>query len=127
MKTDILSKTDIKYIISNFYQKLLNDKTMFPFFKEILIEEILEPHLEIITDFWQDILFHTHNYKNNPMNIHLDFHKKMNFEKKHFKIWLQYLSETIDDNFVGNNSENMKNRAISIANVMKVKMNLYSN
>ena len=127
MKTDILSRADIKFIISNFYKKLLNDKTMFPFFKEIVEKQTLEPHLEIISNFWQDILFHTHNYKNNPMQIHLDFHQKMNFERKHFEIWLQYLSQSIDESFVGINSRNMKNRATSIANVMQVKMNLYSN
>tara|TARA_R110001632_G_scaffold63953_5_gene152413 strand:+ start:7163 stop:7546 length:384 start_codon:yes stop_codon:yes gene_type:complete len=127
MKPDILSRADIQLVISNFYKKLLKDDSMFPFFKEIVAEGTLESHLEIITDFWEDLLFQTYNYKNNPMQKHLNFHQKMNFEKRHFESWLQYLSTTIDADFSGVNSENMKTRALSIANVMKVKMNLYTN
>ena len=83
MKPDILSRTDIKFIISNFYKKLLKEDSMSPFFKEIVEEGTLELHLDIITDFWEDLLFQTYNYKNNPMQKHLDFHQKMNFEKRH--------------------------------------------
>lgn len=125
MKTDILSRNDIYFIIADFYKKLVKDRMMYPFFKDIVAQNDLVSHLEIITDFWEDILFQTHTYKNNPMQKHLDFHQKMNFTKKHFDRWLQYLSSTIDANFVGINSENMKTRALSIANVMQVKMNLY--
>ena len=114
MKPDILSRADIQLVISNFYKKLLKDDSMFPFFKEIVAEDTLESHLQIITDFWEDLLFQTYNYKNNPMQKHLDFHQKMNFEKRHFESWLQYLSATIDADFSGVNSENMKSRALSI-------------
>ena len=125
MKTDILSRNDIHFIIADFYKKLVKDTTMYPFFKDIVEQDQLESHLEIITDFWEDLLFQTYKYKNNPMEKHLEFHQKMNFTKKHFERWLQYLSSTIDAQFMGFNSENMKTRALSIANVMQVKMNLY--
>tara|TARA_R110002072_G_scaffold99971_4_gene219820 strand:+ start:902 stop:1285 length:384 start_codon:yes stop_codon:yes gene_type:complete len=125
VKTDILSRNDIYFVIADFYKKLVKDKTMVPFFKDIVEQDQLEPHLEIITDFWEDVLLQTYKYKNNPMQKHLDFHQKMSFTKKHFDLWLQYLSSTIDAHFMGVNSENMKTRALSIANVMQVKMNLY--
>jgi hemoglobin len=125
VKTDILSRNDIHFIIADFYKKLVKDTTMYPFFKDIVEQDQLESHLEIITDFWEDLLFQTYKYKNNPMEKHLEFHQKMNFTKKHFERWLQYLSSTIDAQFMGFNSENMKTRALSIANVMQVKMNLY--
>ena len=125
MKTDILSRNDIHFIIADFYKKLVIDKTMVPLFKDIVEQDQLEPHIDIINDFWEDLLFQTYKYKNNPMQKHLDFHQKMSFTKKHFDLWLQYLSSTIDANFRGINSENMKTRALSIANVMQVKMNLY--
>ena len=125
MKTDILSRNDIYFVIADFYKKLVIDKTMVPLFKDIVEQDQLEPHIDIINDFWEDLLFQTYKYKNNPMQKHLDFHQKMSFTKKHFHLWLQYLSSTIDANFRGINSENMKTRALSIANVMQVKMNLY--
>lgn len=124
-KTDISSRKDIKFIIATFYEKLLADVKMYPFFKDIVHQNHLEEHLEIITDFWEDILFQSYKYKNNPMQKHLDFAKKMPFSKEHFLIWLDYLQSTIDDFFEGTIAHLMKTRAQSIAMVMQVKMKLY--
>lgn len=123
---DIATRKDISLIITNFYSKLLEDEFMYPFFHEIVEDGKLNHHLEIITDFWEDILLQTHKYKNNPMRIHLDFHAKMSFSKAHFTTWLKHLTTTIDENFKGVVSENMKNRAQSIAMVMQTKMQLYN-
>lgn len=125
MKLDIRFRKDIKFIITTFYDKLLADEIMFPFFKEVVEHNQLEHHLEIITDFWEDLLLQTYKYKNNPMQKHLDFQKKMDFEKEHFDLWLKYLTETITDNFDGEIAEAMKTRANSIAMVMQLKMGLY--
>lgn len=125
MKPDIQSRQDLETIIPNFYKKLISDQTLFPFFEEIVNTNSLEHHLSIIIDFWQDLLFQTYLYKNNPMQKHLDFHQKMKFEKHHFALWLQYLTETIDEGFEGENALNMKTRASSIATVMQLKMDLY--
>lgn len=125
MKPDITSRKDIKFIISTFYDKLLADDIMFPFFKEIVEHDELEHHLEIITDFWEDLLLQTYKYKNNPMKKHLDFQQKMDFRKVHFEHWLQHLTETITNNFDGEVAHSMKTRANSIATVMQLKMGLY--
>lgn len=125
MKPDISSREDIKLIISKFYDKLLIDKKMIPFFKEIVTQNHLEEHLEIITDFWNDILFHTVTYKNNTMQKHLDKNVFVKFKKEHFTIWITYFSTTIDTYFIGINAEQMKNRAMSISTVMQLKMNVY--
>jgi hemoglobin len=69
MKLDISSRKDIKSILSEFYNKLLMDEKMLPFFEEIICNNQLEHHLEIITDFWEDILFDTTLYKNNAMQL----------------------------------------------------------
>tara|TARA_B110000091_G_scaffold200151_1_gene230633 strand:+ start:615 stop:923 length:309 start_codon:yes stop_codon:yes gene_type:complete len=70
MKLDISSRKDIKCILILFYEKLLADEKMAPFFEEIVVNKQLDHHLEIITDFWQDILFDTTLYKNNTMKTH---------------------------------------------------------
>ena len=125
MITDIQSREDLEKIISRFYQKLIQDALMYPFFEEIVEKNDLESHLSVIVDFWEDILFQTYKYRNNPMKKHLDFHKKMKFEKEHFQQWLSYLNQTIDDHYKGSVSDRMKARATSIALVMQTKMNLY--
>lgn len=125
MKKDISSRKDIKLIITSFYDKLLSDKIMFPFFEDIVAQNHLEAHLEIITDFWNDILFDTNTYSNNVMQKHLDKNSFIAFEKEHFAIWVSYLFDTINVNFEGEKASNMKNRATSISTVMQLKMNIY--
>mgnify|MGYP000471736549 FL=1 len=125
MKKDITSRKDIELIISKFYKKLLADKDMLPFFEEIVKSNHLEAHIDTITNFWEDILLYTSNYSSNVMQKHLDFDKKVKFTKEHFSIWVNYLSVTIHDNYEGQNAQNMKDRASSIAMVMQVKFKLY--
>ncbi|WP_288955890.1 group III truncated hemoglobin [uncultured Polaribacter sp.] len=125
MKPDISSRQDIKYIITSFYDLLLADKKMIPFFVDIVTQNHLEEHIEIITDFWNDILFDTNTYSNNVMQKHLDKNVFVKFKKEHFSIWVSYLFQTIDSNFIGEKAHNMKNRARSIATVMELKMGLY--
>ncbi|PQJ81114.1 group III truncated hemoglobin [Polaribacter glomeratus] len=126
MKADISSRKDIKHIISKFYEKLLVDQKMIPFFSDIVIENQLEHHLEVITDFWNDILFDTISYSNNVMKKHLDKNVFVTFKKEHFTLWVSYFLETIDTYFAGENSERMKTRAQSIATVMQLKLNLFT-
>ncbi|WP_397447270.1 group III truncated hemoglobin [Polaribacter sp. R77954] len=124
-KPDISSRADIKQIITRFYDKLLNDEKMLPFFQEIVQKNQLEQHLEIITDFWNDILFDTLTYTNNVMQKHVDVNVLVSFNKAHFSIWVSYFIDTINTLFYGENSERMKSRAQSIATVMQLKMKLY--
>lgn len=127
MKPDISSRKNIKLIITKFYDKLLIDDKMLPFFEDIVQENQLEHHLEIITDFWNDILFDTITYQNNVMQKHLDKNTFVKFQKEHFTIWVSYFFTTIDTYFEGQNASKMKTRAQSIATVMQLKMNLYQN
>ena len=125
MKSDVTSRESIHFIISDFYSKLINDKSTRPFFENFIKENSLEKHINIITDFWEDILFNTIKYSNNVLQKHLDVNTEIKFEKEHFELWLNYFIETISNNFSGLNVELMKNRAKSIATVMQVKMKLY--
>ncbi|WP_405565541.1 group III truncated hemoglobin [Polaribacter sp. Asnod6-C07] len=125
MKPDISSRKDIKFIITHFYDKLLVDKMMIPFFEEIVAKNQLEHHLETITDFWNDILFDTLTYQNNVMQKHVKINAFLKFKEVHFGIWVSYFFDTIDANFEGEKAHIMKSRASSIATVMKLKMNVY--
>lgn len=125
MKKEIVSREDVKYIITVFYDKMLNDAVMFPFFEEFVNQGTLENHLDVITDFWEDILFETNKYSQNVLKKHLDKNAFLKFEKQHFNLWLAYFNQTIDQEFEGEKVILMKNRAQSIATVMQLKMNLY--
>ena len=121
---DVLNRHDLELLIADFYEAMLKDPIVGFIFTDVA-KINLEDHLPIIVDFWQDLLFQTYLYKNNPMQKHLDFHQKVKFEKHHFALWLQYLTETVDEDFEGENALNMKARASSIATVMQLKMDLY--
>ncbi|TVZ55477.1 hemoglobin [Lutibacter sp. Hel_I_33_5] len=125
MKSDITTREDIVILIESFYQKLLDDEHMSPFFKDIVAKGKLKHHLEVITDFWEDILLHSTKYKNNTMQKHVDFASKIPFKKEHFKIWVSYFFKTLDEHFLGENVEVLKNRVRSIATVMQLKLNVY--
>jgi len=125
MKPDISSKEDIKFIITKFYDLLLADQKMIPFFKDIVANNHLEEHLNVISDFWNDLLFDTNSYASNVMKKHVDKNVFVTFKKEHFSIWMSYFFETIDTNFDGEKAHNMKNRARSIATVMELKLGVY--
>ena len=122
MKKDIQSRDDINLLITEFYNRLLKDETINHFFEEIVQHHKLKHHLEIITDFWEDILLNTVKYGRNAMKPHLDLNKKKPFLATHFDTWLQHFNTTIDSNFKGKLVELAKIRALSIATVMKIKM-----
>ncbi len=122
MKHDIQTREDIKVFIHQFYGVLLKDAELNHFFEGLMTHDKLQHHLTIIVDFWEDILLKTTNYSNNAMKPHLALHKNKPFLTKHFDIWLGHFNTTIDSNFKGEKVEFAKTRALSIATVMKIKM-----
>lgn len=122
MKEDIKNRDDLYVILSEFYKKLLLDDKMQHFFEKFQDKNLLEKHLQILVDFWDNILFYSNTYHKNAMLPHIDLNKKKPFKKTHFDIWLQHFSQSIDDNFNGENAEVAKNRARSIATVMQLKI-----
>jgi len=122
MKTDIKTRDDIHLLITQFYNRLLEDKNINHFFEDIIESNSLKHHLEIIVDFWEDILLNTVKYNRNAMKPHLDLNIKKTFSAKHFDIWLQHFNTAIATSFKGDKAKIAKNRALSIATVMKIKM-----
>ncbi len=121
--TDIRNRNDLYFLLSNFYNKLLLDEKINFIFTEIA-QINLEEHLEVITDFWEQTLFFKTGYRNNVLQIHQNLHHKFPLQKIHFDIWLKYFNSTVDENFEGDNAEIIKTKALSIATVMQIKMNL---
>ncbi|WP_196890482.1 group III truncated hemoglobin [Aureivirga marina] len=122
MKNDIQNREDLYLIVSEFYKKLLNDAEMHHFFSEIVANDSLEEHLQVLVDFWDNILFYSNTYHKNAMQPHLEKNEEFPFERKHFQKWLDFFKQTVDENFEGENAHVIKNRATSIATVMEIKV-----
>lgn len=122
MKRDIKTRGDLYLIVSNFYKNLLHDPDMNHFFEKFHQPENLEHHLQILVDFWDNILFQSNTYRKNAMIPHIELNKDKPFQKSHFEHWLKYFTCAVDDHFAGENAEVIKNRALSIATVMQLKI-----
>jgi hemoglobin len=53
---------------------------------------------------------------------HQALHQKSNMTAEHFKRWLQLFNDTVNELFEGDNAEIIKQRALSIATVMQIKI-----
>ncbi len=120
--TDIQNREDLYAIVCLFYEKLFSDTQMAPFFKAFRQPESLEKHLQILVDFWDNILFYSGSYTKNAMLPHIEMNKKIPFKSEHFKLWMHYFTEAVDSLYSGEHSEIIKSRAQSIATVMQIKI-----
>lgn len=118
---DIENRTDIELLLREFYNRLLKDGSINYIFTEVA-KLNLEEHLPHLADFWDQTLFHTGGYRKNVMQIHLDLNQKEKLTDKHFETWLGHFYATADAYFAGPVTEAAKTRALSIANVMKIKI-----
>lgn len=122
MKGDIRNREDIYLLVKDFYVKLMNDDLMHHFFSAFSNPELLEEHLHILVDFWDNILFFSGTYQKNAMRPHLDLQPKKPFKSEHFKQWLLHFNNTVDEHFSGEIAHAAKSRALSIATVMQIKI-----
>ena len=122
MLKDIENRDDIYLLVKMFYVKLLNDDVMHHFFEHFTYPIHLEEHLQILVNFWDNILFYSGTYKKNAMQPHIDLQAIKPFQVQHFQHWLLHFKNTVDEHFVGENAHAAKSRAISIATVMQIKI-----
>jgi hemoglobin len=121
MKKDLEQRADIELLITRFYDKVIADDVIGYIFNDIA--KVNWPkHLPIMFDFWENVLFFTGTYEGNPMTVHQHLHRVVPLTKAHFDRWYQLFSQTVDELFEGNNAMLAKQRALSIATIMQVKI-----
>lgn len=120
-KADIATRKDIEALLQSFYELLLVDKSVGFLFTEVVTLDLKE-HLPKLADFWEDQLLGTNNYRGNPMMVHRQLHMKSNLKKEFFDRWLNLFNQTIDAQFAGPKAHLAKERALSIATVMQIKL-----
>jgi hemoglobin len=118
---DIETREDIYYLLEQFYAKAIPDTTIGYFFTA-LAKIDMTAHLPVITDFWEMVLLNGTRYKKNAIAIHQNLHRLSPMEDRHFTRWLQLFTTTVDELFSGDRAELAKQRAQSIATVMKIKI-----
>lgn len=121
MKKDIEDRNDIELLIDSFYNKVRRDEVIGYIFNDVAKVDWAH-HTPIICDFWENILFQTRAYTGNPMATHLKLHALYPLTKSHFDRWKKLFTETVDDYFKGRNAELAKQKAMSIATMMQIKI-----
>jgi hemoglobin len=116
---DIQSEADVARLVNVFYDKVRQDSLLAPVFDPV-IQNNWEHHLTRMTDFWSTLLLYTKKFTDDPLTRHLP----LPIAKEHFDRWLQLFHETVDELFQGHIAENAKNRANSIARIMKAVKNI---
>lgn len=125
MKNDIANRDDILRLVTLFYKKLLADSSISYIFTDVAKID-LPHHLDILVDFWDNILFQHDVYRKNAMQPHLILHQQTPLQKHHFETWLNYFNESVDELFDGEKAFLAKERALSIATVMQIKISQLS-
>ena len=72
---DIENKEDILQLVTLFYIKLLEDKSISYIFTDV-VKIKLEEHLPILVTFWSQAVLGTGGYTNNLTQLHLDVNAK---------------------------------------------------
>lgn len=121
MLPDILNRQDIEALINAFYARVREDSLIGPIFTE-KVKVQWEKHLPLMYDFWENVIFYTGHYSGNPMLIHKQLHERFTLSRADFARWLKLFTQTVDQHFSGDNAELIKQRAISIATVMQIKI-----
>ena len=119
-KHDIENSEDVKLLIDTFYDRVKQNEKIGYIFNDIA-KVNWDKHLPVMYNFWENILFFTGSYSGNPMAVHGHIHRLANFTAEHFDEWLRLFTSSVDELFEGEKAELAKQRAISIATVMKIK------
>ena len=107
--------------MQQFYKKLLADPSISYLFTDIAKID-LDHHLPVLVDFWDNILFGSDTYRKNAMQPHITLHAKSPIEDHHFETWLKYFKASVDESFEGEKAFQAKERATSIATIMKIRV-----
>jgi hemoglobin len=118
---DIETRADIELLMQVFYNKALTDETIGYFFTEV-VPLNMEVHIPLIVDFWETVLLGKAAYKGNVMQVHQHIHSLSAFKEEHFARWVSLFQQTVNELYSGDHAELAKQRAESIATLMRIKL-----
>ncbi|MCB0854643.1 MAG: group III truncated hemoglobin [Bacteroidetes bacterium] len=118
MKPDITSRTEIKQLVDQFYQKVRQDDLIGPIFNERIQPEAWPPHLEKMYSFWSMVLLGEMGYRGHPFAKHAP----LPIDHQHFSRWLELFEETVNEHFEGKIADLAVLRSKSIGGVFESKL-----
>lgn len=111
---DLQDRADVAVLVDAFYRRVFEDPVIGPIFTDVARMD-LDHHLPIITDFWDTVLFNTHRYRRDLLQLHLALNRRFPLEARHFERWLALWSRTVDEHYSGLKAELAKTQGRRIA------------
>ncbi|MFT5166176.1 MAG: hemoglobin [Saprospiraceae bacterium] len=121
MKKDIETRTDIEFLIWDFYKQLKTDETIGFIFTEVLQLDF-DKHIPVICDFWESVLLHNPVYQGNVMHKHIDLDKKVKLLPEHFDRWMELFLGITNQHFEGEVTDELIKRVNLIKPLMQFKV-----
>ena len=121
MKKDIENRQDLEALMVSFYSIAIADDVIGHYFTKIIPLD-LDKHIPVIVNFWETVIFDKAAYRGNVFGVHEHIHTLSIFEDKHFERWVILFKQSVDELYAGENAEKIKQRAESIATVMRIKL-----
>lgn len=110
---DIRSKQDVEQLVDQFYDRVLKDELLAPFFSKLNFSA----HLPKMVHFWSFVLLDEPGYTTNVTEKHAN----MTLNKALFDRWVNLFSETVDSLFEGEKANLAKQRAAIMGWTMAIK------
>lgn len=106
----------------SFYEKAFRDERIGIFFTEVVPLD-LPTHIPLIAAFWESVVLNGRGYRKNVMEVHRHIHHLKQITRADLDRWLEIFQATVDEFFQGDKASLMKQRAVSIATLMDIKLN----
>lgn len=119
MKKDILHRDDVTRLVTDFYDRVVKDTLLAPFF----VHTDFEAHMPRMIDFWCFTILDEGSFRGNIF----DKHAPLPLQDVHFEKWLQIFETTLYDHFEGVNADKALQRAKLIGYTFASKMKAQQN
>ncbi len=123
---DIENRQDIELLVNTFYDRVRKDELIGHIFNDTIGDD-WSHHMPIMYDFWGMVLFNTPGYVGNAVRKHVALDRSKPLSKEHFDHWLQLWNETVDALFAGEIADLAKNKAMLMANMIHMKVEMGRN
>ncbi len=120
-RKDIQHRKDIDRLLEDFYFQIKKDDILSPFFNHF-DDAAWARHMVGMVDFFENSLFYIGVYDGSPLEIHRRVSSRNELNKKHFEHWLDIFYATVDKHFKGAKADLAKQRALSMAKAMSMRM-----
>ena len=125
-KRTLDSPEAVRFLVDSFYEKVQADPLIGPVFTDVAQVD-WSKHLPKMYAFWESLILGNNAYDGHPFRPHLIVNQQHTLTIAHFERWLQLFSATLSENFTGETSDQVRQRATQIALVWTNKLDYINN